>query len=114
MATKTTTATVSDQGSLTYEIIETDVTTGDFDAVWFTLLDSGDNPTSSRYEMTITKVDDTHCTVTPTDSYLPAGKFKVYAHKETGFAKTDPQTFTVSFPSTPTATPIEASYIGGK
>lgn len=111
---KTSEISVTDAGSLTYNIEETGVSEEDFDGVWFTLLDSEENPTSSIYPMTITKTDDTHSSVTPTGSYLPAGTFQVLAHKPMGYAVSDPSTFTVSFSTEPTTTPVSSSFLGGK
>lgn len=62
--------------------------------------------------MTISSLNDTHTNVVPSGGYLPAGKFKVYALKPNGYAT--PVTITVSFPSTPTASQVTSSFLGGQ
>lgn len=62
-----------------------------FDKVVFVLLDSNNNPTSSKYNMAITVIDTNTISVSPAASYLPAGTYRVLAHKALrGYSRATP------------------------
>lgn len=69
-----------------FEIVENNFTDHNFNIAEFVLLDGSLESTSSVYEMTITKVNNTVATVVPTGGVLPAGKFLVRAETNYGFA----------------------------
>ena len=112
---KTPQMTIQHDSSYTYNITRT-ATDADLDWAEFIFLDANDNPTSSKYEMTITEVSSSNYQIAPTDGYLAAGKYLVKVHSDSyGYAEFDESTVTVSFssgPSTPTA--VTSSFVGGK
>ena len=97
-----------------YSLEKTAVTSAEIDSVEFIFLDSNDNPTNSVYTATLSTVTSTTYSVTA-DTNLAAGKYLVRAHSNSnGFAVSTPATITVAFPSTPTASAISSSFVGGK
>jgi hypothetical protein len=85
-----------------------------FDSVTFEYLDSHGNPTSSIYTAAVTQIDSSTSTFAPVGGYLPNGNFRIRVHSNTfGYAVVSPSTFTKSWSSTPTATSVTSSFVGG-
>ena len=52
---------------------------------------------------------------TLTNNYLPAGKLMVKAHSDDyGYVDVTPSTVTINFVSTPTASVVTSSFVGGQ
>ena len=114
-ADKTPLVNIQHDSGFTYNITRT-ATDVDFDWAQFLLLDVNDNPTSSKYEMTITEVSSPNYQLAPTDGYLAAGNYVARVHSNSnGFAEMNETTITVGFASAPSSpTPVSSSFVGGK
>lgn len=79
-------------------------------------MDSDSEPTSTVYNMVITKVSNTVFTVAPENGYLGVGTYAVRAHSEKyGYAISNPQTVTIAPVTAPSLIgTTSSSFAGGK
>jgi hypothetical protein len=85
-----------------------------FDTVTFEYLDSDGTPTTSVYPGIVT-TSGSSFTIAPAGGYLPSGQFTIRVHSNVyGYAVVTPSTFTKSWSSNPTATPVSSSFVGGQ
>jgi hypothetical protein len=100
----------------TYSIRKVAIPTINYDLVDLVLLDSVGAETKTKFRMTVGANPSTSFQIYPSNNYLPAGAYKIYAYAANyGFATVTNSTFLIQpFTSGPSLTPINSSFNGGK
>lgn len=109
--------TISETSPLVYNVTLQSLSYNYYNFVHLVLLDSQGNPTSTYYNMDMTKVSNTEMSITPENNYLGVGTYAVRAHTERyGYAVSAPSTIAIAASSQPSVSgpSITSSFAGGK